>query len=1015
MVALMVVVLGSVSLYRLRIDLLPSVEVPTLSVSTNYNGADPEVIERLVSQMLEEIINTVPGVVELRSVSSEGRSDITVTFAWGTDLNSAAADVRARLEEELSELPEDVDRPQIRKFDVASYPVVILGIASSELDPVEMNELVERQVRYRFARLPGVAQVDLWGGYSREIRVELDGEKVKALGLSMLEVIDRIKNANVDIPIGSNEDGRLEITLRAPAELESLQEIKDLVLDVRQGASIKLGQVANIKDTYSKLNRLVRVEGDLGIRVAIRKEANANTVEVSRMILEEIKATNIALPQVHILPVSNQGNFIERSIANVANSVLYGGSLAVLILLFFLRSVRSTVIIAIAIPLSILCTFALIYGAGLSLNMMTLGGLALGVGMMVDSSIVVLENIYRHRDEQGQSIFEASKKGSSEVAGAILASTITTLVIFLPLAFLQGVTGMLFGELALVVVFSLLASLLVSLTLVPMLTSRWMSIGSSENKNSGGWQGLVAAAEQGFIALENGYRDILDISLRHRWFVVMACFVALGLSCLLWPRIGSEFMPPSDEGEVRIKGEFETGLRLDLADELSRQLENIVFDHSPERQSAVTSVVASGSRGNAAASVDITLNVGSSGQRERSNTDIANELRSRCEGQIPGAKISIRAPQGQFLLERLLGGDSGLVIEVRGFDFDQLEKLSTEIQTAIAKIEGITSIEDDLDERSPQQNIRIDRAKVADCGLDPKDLAEVLEIAVGGRPAGDYRPEGFSIPLRVQLANSEKLSLEDLLQQEIKTPSGAYVALSNLVHTTSGFGPSKISRKDQQRTVSIKIDTSDRSTGSIAKDIMVSLEAIPVPTGYDVRIVGSYKEQEKAFGELLASFALALLLVYMVLACQYESLKDPFVVMFAVPVSAIGVLLALYLTDSTMNLQSGIGCIMLGGIVVNNAILLVDQAGQLRQEGMATVLAICEAGRRRLRPILMTTATTILGLIPLAFGIGEGADAQAPLARVVVGGLCASTLITLFLVPALYTWFHPDRPTTATP
>ena len=428
------VILGVVSLSRLQIDMLPNIELPTLSIRTDYEGASPEVMERLVTQIIEEIVATVPGVEEITSSSSEGRSRVRVSFVWGTKIDTAAIDVQGKLEDEINELPDDIVRPRIRKFDIASFPVVLLGI-SSNLDPVELTELIEVQIRYRFARIPGVAQVDVWGGFNREVRIELDPDRIKAVGLPLDRVLDAIRDANLDLPAGKIEQGRYEVTLRAPAEFTNLDQIRETVIARRDGAAITLGQIAEVKDTYEKLTRIVRVNGGRGLRVAIRKQANANTVEVSKRILAEIEAVNQAFPQINIVPVINQGNFIERSIANVARSVLYGGGLAIVVLLFFLRNIRSTLVISLSIPISIVTTFALIFFGGFTLNLMTLGGLALGVGMMVDSSIVVLENIFRRRSENGEAPEEAAVEGAREVGTAIIASTITTLVIFLPLIF----------------------------------------------------------------------------------------------------------------------------------------------------------------------------------------------------------------------------------------------------------------------------------------------------------------------------------------------------------------------------------------------------------------------------------------------------------------------------------------------------------------------------------------------------------------------------------------------------
>ena len=1007
MMVLIVLVLGAVSLDRLQIDLLPSIELPTLTVRTQYEGADPVVMERLVTQIVEEIVATVPGVEEMTSQSYEGNSSVRVSFGWGSDIDTVAVDVRATLEDEISELPDDIVGPRVSKFDVDSFPVVLLGI-SSRLDPVELTQFVEDQIRYRFARIPGVAQVDPWGGFNREVRVALDPAKVNALGLPLNGILESLRNANLDLPAGKIERGGFEVTLRAPAEFGDLDEIRNTVISERDGALVTLGQIARVDDTYEKLTRMIRVNGERGLRVAIRKQAGANTVEVSRRVLEEVKALNRAFPQVSIVPVINQGNFIERSIANVAQSVLYGGSLAVLVLLFFLRNLRSTLVISLAIPISVVATFALLYFGGFTLNLMTLGGLALGVGMMVDSSVVVLENIYRRHQEHGEVPAAAAVTGTGEVASAVIAGTVTTLTIFLPLVFVRGVSGVLFKELAYVIMFSLFCSLLVALSLVPMLASKFLT--SSENDSAGGWTTRLAArAGAGLATMENAYRDLLRGALRHRLVTVGLSAMTFAASLLLAPLIGTEFLPPSDEGEVRVSGEMEVGTRLEVIDRQTRKMEEIVYAAVPEAVSTVTTVVTSGTRGSAKASGEVRLSLTPAAERQRSNEDISRDLRQKLEGRIAGMKIRTRAPQGQFLLERLLASEEGVTLEVRGFDLDTLSILASQAGTAIADVPGVTDVSISREAGIPQQQINVLRDKIADLGLNVRDVTSVIETAVAGSKAGEFRAAGNSYRILVQLENAEKRSIDEILVLTLRTTDGEQVALRNLVTTETGRGPVIVERKDQQRIVTVTANVADRDLGSVARDVQARLDAIPRPTGYDLNIAGNYEEQEKAFRELVLSLALALVLVYMVLASQYESLRDPLVVMLSVPVAAVGVLLTLFLTDTTLNLQSAIGCIMLCGIVVNNAILLVDQTGRLRREGMTIHEALSEAGRRRLRPILMTTLTTILALLPLSLGIGEGADAQAPLARAVLGGLAASTLITLVLIPAVYSLFHRDE------
>lgn len=1000
MVTLILIVLGAVSLSRLQIDLLPSIELPTASVRTQYEGASPEVMERLITQIMEEIVATVPGVEEITSTSQEGQSRVNVTFVWGTDLDSAAIDLRATIEDEISEFPDDIVRPRINKFSIDTFPVVLIGI-SSPLDPVELTQLIEDRIRHRFTQIAGVAQVDFWGGFAREIRIEIDPDKINALGLSLNRILDALRNANLDLPAGQIEEGRYEVTLRAPAQFENVEQIRDTVLEVRDGAAVTVGEIADVTDTYEKLTRIIRVNGERGVRIAIRKQSGANTVEVSRQILEEIDTLNAEFPQVSIIPVINQGNFIERSIRNVARSVLYGGGLAILILLFFLRNVRSTLVISLSIPISIVATFSLIYFGGLTINLMTLGGLALGVGMMVDSSIVVLENIFRLRDEEGQQPAEAAAIGAWEVAPAITASTITTLVIFLPIVFVKGVSGLLFRELAYVIAFALVCSLFLSLSLVPMLASRLLKPKSMDRAGPEWIERMKRSSEARFERFSAGYLKVLGAALRHKPLVVGMALAIFGVSVLMSSLIGSEFLPPSDEGEVRVSGEMEVGTRLDLVDQQTRLMESIVYPAVPEAVSTVASV-----RGNEG---DIRMSLVKASKRDRSNAEIAEDLRQRLEGRIPGMEIRTRAPQGQFLLERIIGGDEGITVEIRGFELDVLKALSDKVVAAIGDIEGITDVDRSFDEGTPQVEFILDRRKIADLGFTPRDVTEVIETAIAGSRAGNYHSKGNSYRILVQLKNAEKRSIDEVLNLTLRTANGETVALRNLVTTVSSRAPLEITRKDQQRQVTVRANVAGRDLGSVAAEIQQRLDAIPRPSSYELTIAGNFEEQQKAMHELTIALLLSLLLVYMVLACQYESLRDPLVVMLSTPMAAIGVILTLWLTDTTLNLQSAIGCIMLGGIVVNNAILLVDQAGRLHAEGRSLNDAVTEAGRRRFRPILMTTLTTILGLLPLALGLGEGSDAQAPLARAVVGGLAGSTVITLVLIPVVYTLVHGRR------
>jgi HAE1 family hydrophobic/amphiphilic exporter-1 len=753
MVTLIVMILGFSSFSRLQIDMLPSIELPTLTVRTDYEGASPVVMERLVTQIVEEIVATVPGVEELTSESSEGSSSVRVRFNWGTDIDTAAIDVQSQLEDEINELPDDIQRPRVSKFDVASFPVVIMGV-SSPMNPVELTKIIEDQLRFRLARIPGVAQVDTWGQYNREIRIELDPGKINALGIPLNDILNAPRDANLDLPAGNINQGKYQVTLRAPAEFVSLQEISDTVVAKREGGFITLGQIAEIRDTYEKRTRITRLNGESGLNIAIRKQPSANTVDVASGVLKEIEAINHDFPMLKVVPVTNQGNFIEQSIRNVAQSVLYGGGLAVLVLFLFLRNIPSTLVITLSIPISIIATFAMIYFGGFTINLMTLGGLALGVGMMVDSSVVVLENIFRRCQEHKESAVIASTSGAEEVGTAILASTLTTMVIFVPLAFVQGVSGQLFKELGFTVMFSLTCSLIVSLSLVPMLASKMLKVKPGKGLDGSSGAGRVIDTAGNMVKRLNvGYALLLHRSLQHRWLVIFISVTLLAASLMLLPFIGSDFLPPSDEGEVRVTGEMEVGTRIDLVDRQTKLMEELVLPAVPETISSVTQVSAGGR--NARSTGEIRISLTPAKERSRSNTEIAADIRKLQEGQIPGMTIRTRAPQGQFILERILGAEQGITLEIRGFDLTTLDRLAEQAGLAMEKVPGITDVDISRNAGVPQQDIIINRDRVADLGLTPKDVTKTLESVLVGAKVGEFRSGGESSRFFVELKDVE--------------------------------------------------------------------------------------------------------------------------------------------------------------------------------------------------------------------------------------------------------------------
>jgi HAE1 family hydrophobic/amphiphilic exporter-1 len=1000
-----VVVLGVVSLSRLSIDLMPEITYPTISVITDYGNVGPQEMEELVTRPIEEALAAVQGVEEINSTSTEGRSMVRVSFAWGTDLDVAANDIRDRIDRALGRLPEDIERPMIRKFDLSAFPILIMGV-SSNMNPKDLRELVEEQVKYRLERTPGVAAVDIWGGLYREIHVDLHAAQLKALGLSSEDILAALSNENRNIPAGLYDKGLMEVLMRTQGEFQSLDEIANTVVTVRDGTPIQIRDVADVVDSWEEVRQIIRIDGKPGLRISVSKQSGANTVTVARAAKAEIERINRDLPQLQLVPLIDTSKYIEQSISNVGHATAIGGILAIIILFLFLRNISSTAIIATAIPISITATFGLMYFGGLTLNIMTFGGLALGIGMLVDSAIVVLESIYRHREE-GESPVESALVGTSEVWSAILASVLTTIVVFLPVVFIRGISGTMYQQMAIVVSFSLLCSLVVALTLIPMLASRFLYYKPPDASPGGGrLQRVYAMSERTFKRVEARYANLLQWALGHRRTVVVTAGGLFVVSIVLLQFIGVELMPAADEGEVRVDLEMAVGTRLEVIDQATRNVEDIIRREVPEMVSMLSRTGGGGWHGSGGHTSQIRVTLGPRSERRRSSEQVANDLRRSLSG-IPGLTVRTRAGQGLFILRMGTSDNDNVEVEVRGYDLETAHRLALAVEQVVKSVPGITDTRLSREEGTPEQLIRIDRQKAADLGLTVSRIGDALQTAIGGTYASYYREGGKQYRILVRLSEEDRRDLDDLLDLTVVNNRGEPVILRNVINTVSQEGPVRLERKDQERIITIDANFTGRDMGSVISDIRDRLRSIPVPKDFAILFGGDYEEQQKAFHELLLGFILAILLVYLVMAGQFESFRDPFVVLFSIPMAIIGIVVTMILSGTIFSIQAYIGCIMLAGIVVNNAILLVDYTNQLRRKaGMTMTDAIKLAGSRRLRPILMTTLTTVLGLLPLSFGFGEGGEAQAPLARVVIGGLLSSTLITLVLVPVVYSVFE---------
>jgi len=995
MLFLIIIVLGVMSFRFLPVDLLPPVEYPQLTVATEYPNVGPEEIETIITQRIENTIAGVPGVERVRSSSSEGRSRVTLEFAQGTDIDVAANDIRAALDRVRDELPPEAEPPRIWKFDPNNFPIVIVG-ANSDMNLQELTQILDREVTKRFEQVPGVGSIDIWGGVYREVHVEIKRDRLIASGLSSAEVQQAIASENINLPGGNVNSGVQQLYVRTLGEYENIDQIANTIIRMEDGKPIRVKDVAEVRWGYEDLNRLVTIDKKPMVRFGIRKQTGANTVAVAEDIRQEIDKVNSERRDMNLFVTTDQSEFIQNSIDNVQSSAIWGALLAIVVLYFFLRNGSSTFIISLAIPISIIATFGLLYFNGLTLNQMSFGGLALGVGLIVDNAIVVLENIIRLREERGKDLKTSSLVGTREVGGAIVASTITTSVIFLPVVFMQTISGSIFQELALVVVFALFCSLFVALTLVPMLCSKFLTVqpDNSEKAAKKSW------FQRTFAALEQRYTHFIDYTLQHKPAVFTITGVLVLGSVLLIPLIPVELAPQSDADEIDVDFMMAEGTNIAVQNEYLKELETVVRAHLPmDDVEHITTDVRDGR-----AEVEIAMVDAS--ERSMSTSKIADQIRENVAGTVPGGDIRVSAQSGLWILRRIFGSGGGEAVELqlRGYDLEQAKTLSEEIKKRMEQIPEVTGVRTDRREGRPEQNLIFDRDKIADLGLTVSGVARVIQTNVGGSRAGTFREGGDEFPIRVRLQPEDRLSTKDLENISIRTADGQVLPVTAVVSQSKGRGPTDINRVNSQRVSYISANLeSGVALGEAVEKIQANLSDLQLPEGFSIVYGGEYEEQQKAAADFQLSIIMALILIYMVMAAQFERFFDPLVVMFSVPLAIIGVVPTLMITGTTINMQSMMGVVMLIGIVVNNAIVLVDYINLMRREhNMGVREAVIESGRLRLRPILMTTLTTILGLLPLSFGIGSGAEIQASLARVVIGGLTASTLITLVFIPVVY-------------
>jgi HAE1 family hydrophobic/amphiphilic exporter-1 len=987
MVILLILLIGMVSLNGLAVDLFPELEFPIAAITTNYPGIGPEEIENLVVAPLENIIGTIPNVETINSTSRMGGALIIVQFSWGTDMNFATLQLRERIDMIRETLPNEVPLPTVLKFDPRMLPIIQLAVSSSSYDISETKRIAENLIKPRLEPIDGVAAVNVEGGREREVRLTFDPKQLNEYQLSLSTIQQILRAENINLPGGLIHDKDLDIPIRIIGQFESIQEIEDLPIPTGRGEIIPLSRLAHIEETYKPTSMVSFLNGEPSVGITVQKQADANTVIVANEVNKAIAQLREELPaDLSIEPIFDQSLYINQSIRTVAINMLIGSILAGLVLFMFLRNIKSTLIVVFSIPLSIVATFILMYFSNQTLNLLTLGGLALGVGMMVDNAIVIIENIYRYR-QNGYSMKESAVKGTSEVGPAVIAATLTTVIVFLPIIFVEGLAAQLFKPLALSVTYALLASLFTALIIVPLLSSRFVQIQEEDSR-----------FQQKFNRVQVKYQHLLRWALQKPKKIAIGVIVVLLVSLAGIPFIGTEFLPEQDQSMIYLDVRLPVGTTLDstisLAEEVDLRIAEI-----PEIKNIYVNVggvgqfqLAAGSLTNRA---NYNLQLVPLGERSRSDVEIAEEIRNKLNN-IPNVRVNVNTG------DTGLGGQA-ISLQIRGHNVDVLDSLGKDVVSIISTIEGVREAQSDFTTGQEEIQVKIDRLKAAQYGISSAQIAGVIRETIEGMISTRLSRGGEELDVRLTMNESYREQLNRLGQLEIRSPIGVNVPLEVLVEFTEETSPHTIRRTDRIREVAVNAQLLDRDLGSTIKEIRATLEKqLILPTGYSIHFGGQNEQMIDAFQKLAGALALAIILVYMIMSAQFESYFYPFIIMFAVPLTITGVIVGLLVTSSPLGVGSMVGMLVLTGIVVNNAIIFVDYVNTLRKQGMERDEALSTAGPVRLRPILMTALTTIIGLIPLMLGFGEGSEIQAPMATVIVFGLSFATLITLIFVPVMY-------------
>jgi len=1010
MVFIATLVFGLYSIRLIPIDLLPKIEAPVLTVLTTYPGSSADDIEVKVTRIIEKSLASVPNLKKITSISKENISVVTLEFDWGTNLDEAANDCRSALEFAKVQLPDGVDNPKIFKFSTEQFPVIVAGInVPKNIDYKEFKDFVDDNIADRLVRIPGVGGVQAFGAPKREIRVDFDPYKLKAYNLSIGQIAQIIKAENLTLPAGNIDDKKLSYILRVKGEFASSADLENVVIGATDGKVLYLKDIATIVDTVTKDERRTLINGEKGVVVLMNKLSGANTVNVSEALKKEIAKIEKEYG-IKISIVFDGAEFIKRSINNLLQTFITSLVLVSLVVLIFLRKVRASLIIILSIPFSLIIAFFFMYVFNYTINILSLSSIAIAVGMVVDNAIVVLENVVKHI-ERGEHVREASMYGASEVGGALLASTLTTVAVFAPLFFLTGIAGILFTQLAAITTITISMSLFVALFLTPMLTSTLLKKFEEKKDSQKFLDKVFNWSENIFNKIDETYYKILKWAIGHKRTTLIAGLLFLILTLGLIPFIGSDFIPESDSSQVQVVLELPVGTSVYETEKFVREMYDLIKERTPEIKDIFYQVGQSSSGLGSVFGTKEGENIGiinlrlvNVEERKRSNKQIADDLREFLKQYPKINKINVLTQSGGQAA--IFGQGKPISIEILGPDLNASRKVAEQIVGKISKIKGVVEPQVSLQENKPEITIEIDKDKAAMLGLNTALIATSLRNYVFGNIPTQFRGTKTTYDIRLRLDENYRMKIEDIANLEVTNVMGKQIPLKNFATIRTEFSPIEIDRKNQERIVRVEAGLSGTSLGQAVLEIQNILKDIPLPPNTRIDFGGSYEQQQEAFGDLILLLLLSIVLVYIVMAAQFESLIDPFIIMFSIPFAFAGVLIGLFVFGQTLNVISFLGVIMLVGIVVNNAIVLVDFINILRSRGQGLIEAILNGGRSRLRPVLMTSLTTIFGLLPLALSTGSGSETWKPLGASMVGGMTFSTFITLVIVPVIYNIFE---------